>query len=205
MFYRAEFSGHAEFAERTGFDGAKFAREARFDAKFAGPVVFRGATFAGRRDFAGLVRVDVDGERLWPDGWELGGNPAMRLRPVIQSVARKLTEPVEIAGYGLSAGTVVSPSISLVHHDATLHDEPDTFRPDRFIGKPPEPGTWIPFGGGARRCISAGFSLQEAVAVLKATLTRYDLSPATARPEYPKPRNITLVPSRGARIIATPR
>lgn len=130
---------------------------------------------------------------------------AMRRRPVIQNVGRMLTRPTEVAGYRLPPGTVVGPSISLVHRDATLHEDPSDFRPDRFIGKQPEAGTWIPFGGGVRRCLGAGFSLQEAVAVLRAVLTRYDIRPERARPEFPKPRNITLTPSRGARIIATPR
>ena len=130
---------------------------------------------------------------------------AMRRRPVIQNVARMLTRPTEVAGYHLPAGTIVGPSISLVHQDATLHDDPDDFRPDRFIGKQPESGTWIPFGGGVRRCLGAGFSLQEAAAVLREVLTRYDLTPERAKPEFPKPRNITLTPSRGGRVIATPR
>jgi cytochrome P450 family 135 len=130
---------------------------------------------------------------------------AMRRRPVIQNVARRLTEPTEVAGYLLPTGTVVSPSISLVHHDATLYDDPKDFRPDRFLGKQPEAGTWIPFGGGVRRCLGAGFSLQEATAVLRAVLSRYDLRPDREKPEFPKPRNITLTPSRGGRVIATPR
>jgi cytochrome P450 len=130
---------------------------------------------------------------------------AMRKRPVIQNVARMLTEPTAVAGYRLPAGAVVGPSISLVHHDATLHDDPEDFRPDRFIGKQPEAGTWIPFGGGVRRCIGAGFSLQEAAAVLRAVLTRYTLRPDRPKPEFPKPRNITLTPARGGVVIATPR
>lgn len=130
---------------------------------------------------------------------------AMRRRPVIQNVARKLTEPTEIAGYRLPAGTVVAPSIALVHRDANVYEDPKDFRPERFIGKQPEAGTWIPFGGGVRRCIGAGFSLQEAVAVLKQALTRYDLRPENPTPERAKPRNITLVPARGGRIVATPR
>jgi cytochrome P450 len=130
---------------------------------------------------------------------------AMRRRPVIQNVARMLTEPTDIAGYRLPAGTVVAPSISLVHRDAAVHAEPEDFRPERFLGKPPESGTWIPFGGGVRRCIGAGFSLQEAVAVLRVALTRYDIRAASPHEEFPKPRNITLVPSRGGRIVATPR
>jgi len=130
---------------------------------------------------------------------------AMRLRPVIQNVARKLTETTEIAGYRLPAGTVVAPSISLIHRDATVHADPMDFRPERFLGKQPESGTWIPFGGGVRRCIGAGFSLQEAVAVLREALTRYDIHAERERPEEAKPRNITLFPGNGARIIATQR
>ncbi|HEY0449524.1 cytochrome P450 [Actinophytocola sp.] len=130
---------------------------------------------------------------------------AMRRRPVIQNVARMLTEPTEVAGYQLPKGTVVGPSINLVHKDPSVYAEPRDFRPERFVGKQPEAGTWIPFGGGVRRCLGAGFSLQEAAAVLRAVLSRYDLRPERAKPEYPKPRNITLTPSRGGRIVATPR
>jgi cytochrome P450 len=130
---------------------------------------------------------------------------AMRRRPVIQNVARKLTEPTEVAGYLLPAGTVVTPSITLVHRDANVHPDPKDFRPERFIGKQPESGTWIPFGGGVRRCIGAGFSVQEATAVLREALTRYDIRPEHERPEAAKPRNITLIPADGARIIVTPR
>lgn len=130
---------------------------------------------------------------------------AMRRRPVIQNVARYLTEPIDLGGYHLPAGTVVAPSISLIHRDATVHTDPEDFRPERFLGKQPEAGTWIPFGGGVRRCIGAGFALQEATAVLREALTRYELRALHQREEFPKPRNITLVPSRGTRIIAVPR
>lgn len=130
---------------------------------------------------------------------------AMRRRPVIQNVARMLTESTEIGGYLLPAGAVVAPSISLVHKDPAWHERPGEFRPERFVGRSPEAGTWIPFGGGVRRCLGAGFSLQEAAAVLRAALTRYDLRAAQAKPERRKTRNITLVPADGARVIATPR
>jgi cytochrome P450 len=130
---------------------------------------------------------------------------AMRRRPVIQNVARKLTEPTEIADFLLPAGTVVAPSISLVHRDASVYTDPKDFRPERFLGKSPEAGTWIPFGGGVRRCIGAGFSLQEAVAVLREALSRYDIYPEHERPEHAKVRNITLIPARGGRIVVTPR
>jgi cytochrome P450 family 135 len=149
-----------------------------------------------------LLRQAQDGDDAY---LEAVAKEAMRRRPVVQNVARKLTEPTEIAGYRLPAGTVVAPSISLVHRDADAYVDPKDFRPERFLGKQPEAGTWIPFGGGVRRCIGAGFSLQEAVAVLREALARYDIRPADERPEAAKPRNITLVPAQGARIIATPR
>ena len=129
---------------------------------------------------------------------------AMRLRPVIYSVARRLTEPTVVAGHRLPKGTVVSPSIGLVQRDAAHFPDPDDFRPERFLGTSPESGTWIPFGGGVRRCLGAGFSLQEAAVVLRAVLTRYDLEPV-GPPEEPKSRNITLIPSKGARVIARRR
>jgi cytochrome P450 len=129
---------------------------------------------------------------------------AMRLRPVIYSVARKLTEPTVVRGYLLPKGTVVTPSIGLVQSDPKNHAEPQDFRPERFIGAQPEAGTWIPFGGGVRRCLGAGFALQEAAAVLKAVLTRYDIAPVGV-PEPARSRNITLVPAKGARIVATKR
>ena len=129
---------------------------------------------------------------------------AMRLRPVIYTVARRLTEQIDLGGYKLPRGTIIAPSIGLVQQDPEHHPEPDEFRPERFIGKGPESGTWIPFGGGVRRCIGAGFSLQEAAAVLKAVLRRYELSPA-GKMERQKSRNITLIPSGGAKIVAKPR
>jgi cytochrome P450 len=81
-----------------------------------------------------------------------------------------------------------------------------TYRPDRFLGSEVEPNTWLPFGGGVRRCIGAGFSLMEGTAVLREILTRYTLAPPAADdPERGRVRNITNVPRRGARIAITPR
>jgi cytochrome P450 len=130
---------------------------------------------------------------------------SLRLRPVIYEVARRLTEPVELAGYLLPAGTVVAPTIGVVQSDPANHQRPEEFRPERFLDGQPSPNTWIPFGGGARRCLGAGFAEVEAVAVLREVLTRFDVRPALSRPERQRPRNITLVPSHGARIVVTPR
>ncbi|MGI8761786.1 MAG: cytochrome P450 [Jatrophihabitantaceae bacterium] len=129
---------------------------------------------------------------------------AMRLRPVISQVARRLAKPVRLAGYDLPAGIVVFPSISLVQHTAAIYPSPSTFRPGRFLGANPPPATWIPFGGGIRRCLGASLASVEAQAVLKAVLTRVDIVPGGRR-EHARTRNITTVPSRGARIVSRPR
>jgi cytochrome P450 len=130
---------------------------------------------------------------------------ALRKRPVIYEVARRLTQPVDIAGYRIPAGSVVAPGIGLVQTDPANYPEPDEFRPERFIGTQPAANTWIPFGGGVRRCLGAGFSLMEASVVLGEVLRRYDVRPDRARPEGQRARNITLVPARGARIAVRPR
>ena len=130
---------------------------------------------------------------------------ALRKRPVIYEVARKLTESVDIGGYRLPAGSVVAPAIGLVQTDPTNYPEPDEFRPERFVDAQPAANTWIPFGGGVRRCLGAGFSLMEASVVLGEVLRRYDVRPDRTREEHQRARNITLVPARGARIVVTPR
>ena len=129
---------------------------------------------------------------------------SMRLRPVIAVVARRLAKPTRVAGYDLPAGIVVFPSILLVHRTPSLYPEPAEFQPERFLGVNPPPATWIPFGGGIRRCLGAALAMTEAQAVLKAVVSRVDLAPG-GRPERPKTRNITSVPSRGARLVVTRR
>ncbi len=130
---------------------------------------------------------------------------SMRLRPVIGSVARRLTEDVEIGGYTIPAGFAVVPSISLVQADPTHHPEPAAFRPERFLDGGPATGTWLPFGGGVRRCLGAGFSLLEATIVLRELFTRFTVEPDRPVPEPPRIRHITVVPGRGAGIVVRTR
>jgi cytochrome P450 family 135 len=111
-----------------------------------------------------------------------------------------------IGGWHLPAGTVVNTSILLAHQRRDSFPDAITYRPDRFLGSEVERNTWLPFGGGVRRCIGAGFSLMEGAAVLREILTRYTLDPsARNEPERGRVRNITNVPGRGARIALTPR
>ena len=61
------------------------------------------------------------------------------------------------------------------------------------------------FGGGTRRCLGASFSLMESVIILREVLTRYELSAPDPRPEAALPRNVTLTPAKGGRVVATRR
>ena len=129
---------------------------------------------------------------------------SMRLHPVIPMVVRHLTRPARVGGVDLPAGVDVGPSILLMHSSGRLHREPGRFRPERFLQGEVAPHTWIPFGGGVRRCIGAGFSLMEGAAVLREVLTRYDVRAVDPGRERAMVRNITSVPRLGARIVVRP-
>jgi cytochrome P450 len=125
---------------------------------------------------------------------------SMRLHPVIYGVARRLTEDIELGGYRIPGGYTVLPGIGPIHADPEHHADPEEFRPERFLDGSATTATWLPFGGGARRCLGAGFALLEGTAILREVLVRYRISPDRQHPERTRARNITLAPSRGARI-----
>jgi cytochrome P450 len=125
---------------------------------------------------------------------------AMRLRPVFPMTARLAAEPFELPGLTIPAGTMVIPYIMAVHRRADLYPDPLAFRPERFLGTRAGTFTWIPFGGGARRCIGANMALTEARVVLRTMLRHAELLPTRERSERVGRRNVTIVPARGARI-----
>lgn len=131
-------------------------------------------------------------------------NETLRVRPVIDAVWRKLSAPVEIGGRVLPAGAVVMPSIILVQRSQAYADA-DAFRPERFIEGAAPPFTFIPFGGGARRCVGASFAMMEMRMVLRTVLERVQLRAPDARPERAKVHHITLVPARGGRVVVDAR
>ena len=149
---------------------------------------------------ARTVRAVVEGDDAW---LEATMKESMRLHPVIPMVVRTLMKPTTIAGYDLPAGATIGPSIIVSHQREENHADPEAFRPDRFLGQNPPTNTWIPFGGGVRRCIGAGFSLMEGVAVLREVFAAYDV--AALGDDEPKVRNITSVPRRGARVRVSAR
>jgi cytochrome P450 family 135 len=125
----------------------------------------------------------------------------LRLRPVLPIVVRKLTEDMEIGGRRLPAGVSVAPCIYLVHRRPDVYPEPDRFIPERFLEQPAGTYTWIPFGGGVRRCLGASFAMFEMKTVLQAIVERLTLRPARPEPEQIRRRAITLVPERGAEVL----
>ena len=129
----------------------------------------------------------------------------LRLRPVIVDVARKLTRDTEIGGWQLPAGTLVLPAIAAVHMRPDLYDDPEQFRPERFLSEGAESYSWIPFGGGVRRCIGASFAQVEMRVVLREVLRRVRLEAPSQRPERPQVRHVTVVPSRGCRVVVAQR
>jgi cytochrome P450 len=109
-------------------------------------------------------------------------------------------EPVELAGYRLPAGIMVAPGIGLVHSSSRQYPDPDRFDPDRMVGATPGPTSWLPFGGGNRRCLGATFAMVEMRVVLREVLRRVELCTTAATGERQKVKHVILVPHRGARI-----
>jgi len=128
-----------------------------------------------------------------------------RLRPVLPTaIPRVATGAVQIGDWEYPPGTALLASAWLVHHDPHLYPEPYAFRPERFVGVTPGTYTWLPFGGGRRRCIGAALAQQEMKIVVAAVLRRFTIT--ADRPEFERTarRSITFSPARGASVILTP-
>ena len=127
----------------------------------------------------------------------------LRLRPVISGVGRKVREePFELGGYMMPVGIEINPSIAAIHRRADSYPEPGEFRPERHLAAgAPDGYTWLPFGGGTRRCLGASFANFEMRVVIRRVLERTELVPA-AKPETGVRRGIVFVPRNGVRVRA---
>jgi cytochrome P450 len=133
-------------------------------------------------------------------------NEILRLKPVLPNAEPRLTKkPVKIGPIEYPAGVALLASAYLVHHDPDIYPDPRALRPERFLDKQPGTYTWIPFGGGRRRCLGASFALQEMKIVMRAVLTRYAVAPARPEAEPTGRRSITFSPSRGATVVLNER
>jgi cytochrome P450 len=123
----------------------------------------------------------------------------LRRRPVIPIAARKALVPVELLGYSLPAGAVLMVAIYLIHGDPEIYPEPKEFRPERFLEADPkgsEGGSWIPFGGGIRRCLGAALAQYELAIVLRTVLEEANLSLVQESDEPVARRRFTFSPGR---------
>jgi cytochrome P450 len=130
---------------------------------------------------------------------------SMRSRPVIPIVGRRVQLPWRLGEYGIPAGTPVSMSILLIHHREDVYPDPFAFRPERWHGARPGTYSWLPFGGGTRRCLGAALAMAEMRVVLEAMARRLDLEAAEPEAEKPLHRNVTMIPARGGRVVVRRR
>jgi cytochrome P450 len=129
----------------------------------------------------------------------------MRNRPVIPMIVRMVKRPWRFGDYVLPANTPVAVSIVALHHRADVYPDPFSFRPERFVGQKPGTYTWIPFGGGIRRCLGAALAMAEQRVVLTAIARRADLRAPNPRAERASQRNVTTIPSGGAKVVVEQR
>jgi cytochrome P450 len=130
----------------------------------------------------------------------------LRRRPVLPNAAPRLVmKPVEVGGWRYEPGVCLIAHTYLVHHDPEIYPDPYAFRPERFLDEQPGTYTWIPFGGGRRRCLGASFAMLEMRIVLRAVLARNELAPAEPGEEGARRRSITLSPRAGSRTVLRAR
>jgi cytochrome P450 len=130
---------------------------------------------------------------------------AMRSRPVIPMIGRRVAVPWRLGEYAVPANTPVLMSILLIHHREDLYPDPFAFRPERWDGRKPGTYEWIPFGGGIRRCLGAALAMAEQRVVLETMARRLDLVADDPEPEHALHRNVTMIPSRGAGVVVRSR
>jgi cytochrome P450 len=127
----------------------------------------------------------------------------MRVRPVIPMIVRLVQRPWRLGSYVVPVGTPVAMSIVGIHHRVDLYPDPFAFSPERFVGRKPGTYTWIPFGGGIRRCLGGALAMAEQQVVLEAIARRTDLAVVDPAPEAARQRNVTMIPQHGGRVLVS--
>jgi len=152
------------------------------------------AADAVARELAGSERVSLDAVI-----WE-----SLRLRPPLVDIVRQANAPARLAGRNVPAGTLLLIPPPLIHREAAT-EEGDRFDIARFRGGQPDPRTWLPFGGGDRRCLGASLAMLELREILPQIIERFELVPTRSEPERPRLYGTALVPATGACVVLSPR
>jgi cytochrome P450 len=129
----------------------------------------------------------------------------LRLRPPVSVVVRRLLKPATLGGYDLPADTLIAPCVYLIHHREDVYEKPGEFIPERFLEQRAAVPTWIPFGGGARRCLAASYAEQEMKRVLRTVLEEVELEPVESRSERVTRGAIAFSPAQHGLVVAKPR
>ena len=129
---------------------------------------------------------------------------SLRLRPPLVDIVRQPVGSVRLAGRMVPAGTLLLIPPPLIHSEAASA-EGDRFDMARFLGFPPDPHTWLPFGGGERRCLGAPLAMLELREILSQIIDRFELLPAGSEPERPRLYGTALVPAAGASVVLRQR
>jgi cytochrome P450 len=152
-----------------------------------------------------LERLAAEAERGGGEFTDATIQETLRLRSPFMHLAREVRRPFPLRDYVLPEGVVVAIAIPLVHRRSDIYPDPDAFRPERFLGSPPGTYTWIPFGGGIRRCIGAGFAMAEMRAVLSVLFERATVRCLDKESEPAARRMLVMAPGRDAQVVLEPR
>jgi cytochrome P450 len=126
----------------------------------------------------------------------------LRNRPVfLFTIPRAVMAPIEIRSYTYRPPVQLLGCIYLMHHDPMLYPDPHRFRPERFLQTPPQLLTWLPWGGGRKRCPGQHLAILEMETVLRATLAKYTIEPVGTHIERARWRSVIVTPHAGSRII----
>ena len=128
----------------------------------------------------------------------------LRVRPSVVDAVRLAAAPVSLAGFEFPVGTLLMAAPLLVHLDPDVHEHPHEFRPERFLDSQPAPGSFIPFGGGGRRCLGAPLAMLQLRTVLPTIVRAARLSPAAPAPEHARLRGTAITPATGAPVVLAP-
>ncbi|HZV74018.1 MAG TPA: cytochrome P450 [Conexibacter sp.] len=159
------------------------------------------AAYDRLRESVRAAKEDDDGA----DWVEATIHETMRNRPVVPITGRRVTVPWQLGEYRVPARSHILISVALLHHREDVYPDPFSFRPERFLGVKPGTYTWVPFGGGIRRCLGATLAMAEQRVVLRAIARRTDMAAPDQRPERVLHRNVTMIPAKGAEVIVTSR
>ena len=132
-------------------------------------------------------------------------NETLRRRPLLVLVSRRLRQPFTLLGHELPAGNGVSVAIGIAHFREDVYPEPLSFVPERFLSRSFSPFEFLPFGGGAKRCLGASLALYEMKVVLGTLFSRFELSAVDRSPARPRPQGVSISPSRPVRMRMKPR